>query len=312
VTLTVYSPEDMQFCRSEYEARFEPQEAMLEGIEDRCAKFLPDGPAAVPFILEKASDALRDGKSLSLLRVGNGEGNVVSMVRANLHPTLIRAYYDEFESQNGIPIPVDASVEFCRRVVEAISSSDVIGFRSFKGNDQRIIESDIANNNAYAALGILYAREFLQDGLKNRRFKNTIVTSAWIHLDILPKLDELLGFTEKTIVISGRWQLEGEFSARYPNKDIEFISVPVQGFMPQTERESHYSSAFPNVLKRLEGDLRGVLVLVGAGLFGKIYCGAAKKNGAVALDLGSAFDILAGLETRPVHKSYDWRKYAWL
>jgi hypothetical protein len=47
-------------------------------------------------------------------------------------------------------------------------------------------------------------------------------------------------------------------------------------------------------------------VLVGAGIFGKKYCAVAKQHGAVALDLGSAFDILAGKRTRPVHSIADF------
>jgi hypothetical protein len=43
------------------------------------------------------------------------------------------------------------------------------------------------------------------------------------------------------------------------------------------------------------------LVLIGAGIFGKIYCAAAKRSGGVALDMGSAFDILAGKLTRPAN-----------
>ena len=50
-------------------------------------------------------------------------------------------------------------------------------------------------------------------------------------------------------------------------------------------------------------NLEGALVLVGAGIFGKIYCDVARNHGAVALDIGSAFDLMVGLMTRPVH---DW------
>lgn len=53
-------------------------------------------------------------------------------------------------------------------------------------------------------------------------------------------------------------------------------------------------------------------MLVGAGFFGKIYCHTAKMNGAVAVDLGSAFDVLAGLSTRPAHTSVDVKALSWL
>ena len=50
-------------------------------------------------------------------------------------------------------------------------------------------------------------------------------------------------------------------------------------------------------------------MLVGAGVFGKIYCHAAKSAGAVSLDIGSAFDILAGIQSRPVHKTKDVKRF---
>jgi hypothetical protein len=48
------------------------------------------------------------------------------------------------------------------------------------------------------------------------------------------------------------------------------------------------------------------------GIFGKIYCQAAKASGAVAVDLGSAFDVLAGISTRPSHHDYDLEAQRWI
>jgi hypothetical protein len=44
----------------------------------------------------------------------------------------------------------------------------------------------------------------------------------------------------------------------------------------------------------------GTLVLVGAGIVGKIFIGEAKRAGAVALDVGSLLDYMAGYPTRPL------------
>jgi hypothetical protein len=106
--------------------------------------------------------------------------------------------------------------------------------------------------------------------------------------------------------------LKEQFHARLGARLREFITVPVQGFVPSSLTESHYSGSFAKVADRLRRDLRGTLVLVGAGLCGKIYCNVAKMNGAVAVDLGSVFDVLAGLATRPIHADYDFSGASWL
>jgi len=62
----------------------------------------------------------------------------------------------------------------------------------------------------------------------------------------------------------------------------------------------------------LRADLQGTLVIVGAGFLGKLYCDAAKNSGAVALDFGSAFDILAGMSTRPGHTRLDINALRWM
>jgi hypothetical protein len=62
------------------------------------------------------------------------------------------------------------------------------------------------------------------------------------------------------------------------------------------------SAILPEVMDRvpddLGDDLRGRLVIVGAGYAGKSIIEAARTRGAVALDLGSIFDYWLGAKTR--------------
>ena len=53
----------------------------------------------------------------------------------------------------------------------------------------------------------------------------------------------------------------------------------------------------------------GTLFLVGAGLFGKIYCGIARKWDAVALDVGSLFDGWAGVFNARSYLTRDAKRY---
>lgn len=308
----IYSSETMQFCRAELENIFMPDEELMTLCRKKTGLFLPDGPAAAPIICDKIESALRQKAALSLLRVGNGEGNAISMTKESVTPPQEETFYHQFVSQNGIKIPVEDVVPFCHEVRAALVSADIIGFRLFRFDERKMIDDVIERGDAYAALGVLYAREFLQDGFSKNSWPDKIITSMWIHLDLLPWLDKMPAASSSVIVITGRSELEKEFSRRLGSRLKAFIAVPVQGFIPSSPESSHFYQAFPKVREFLQQDLRGTLVLIGAGLFGKIYCNETKNNGGVAVDLGSAFDVLAGLETRPVHKRYDLSAVRWI
>ena len=77
---------------------------------------------------------------------------------------------------------------------------------------------------------------------------------------------------------------------------VRWIPVPQEAQTGQpTER--HYPVAHSRVLRELDVG-PGDVVLVGAGPNGKVYCDAAKRDGAIALDIGSIFDLIAGVPSR--------------
>jgi hypothetical protein len=154
------------------------------------------------------------------------------------------------------------------------------------------------------ALGMIEALQYGDRAVKNAEFCNTVLTSAWVHLGLLEHLDVLLDNAPRVVVITGRHELETLFSEMLKSRLAAFLPVPVQANNQSSlERPSHYPTRYKEIITALRTDLRGTLVLIGAGVFGKKYCATAKQNGAVALDLGSAFDLLADKITRPVHSN---------
>jgi hypothetical protein len=58
---------------------------------------------------------------------------------------------------------------------------------------------------------------------------------------------------------------------------------------------------YPRILAQVrEAASPGTLVLVGAGIIGKFLAGEAREGGAVAIDVGSMLDYMAGSKTRSV------------
>jgi tetratricopeptide (TPR) repeat protein len=79
--------------------------------------------------------------------------------------------------------------------------------------------------------------------------------------------------------------------------------IPGEMRLPDREGLSRGSDHFPNrfegILKALTIPYPGAVVLVAAGLLGKIYCNRVKELGGIAIDIGSVADAWAGYETRP-------------
>ena len=72
----------------------------------------------------------------------------------------------------------------------------------------------------------------------------------------------------------------------------------------------HFPEGFEELRETLRVPYPGALFLVGAGVFGKIYCHWIKQRGGIAVDIGSIFDSWAG-EGRvghPVRSLDEYRK----
>ncbi len=70
----------------------------------------------------------------------------------------------------------------------------------------------------------------------------------------------------------------------------------------------HFPDGFEELRETLRVPYPGALFLVGAGVFGKIYCHWIKQRGGIAVDMGSMFDSWAG-EGRVGHPARSLDEY---
>lgn len=81
--------------------------------------------------------------------------------------------------------------------------------------------------------------------------------------------------------------------------DVPIIHVPIPEEGNTGRRPtSHWPKRYNELRQYLAHPMKGKLVLIGAGVLGKIYAGWIKKSGGVALDVGSVFDGWAGVTSR--------------
>jgi hypothetical protein len=123
--------------------------------------------------------------------------------------------------------------------------------------------------------------------------------SAWIHWELLATgaLNEILHEVEEVGLVASRPEL-GELVARRFNLRTRTVIVPDKNVVVPGPGE-HVPDRYRNIRSELDFPA-GTLVLVGAGIPGKVYCQWLKESGCVALDVGSVFDAWVGRASRPM------------
>ncbi len=172
------------------------------------------------------------------------------------------------------------------RIKEAVKNSTVIGVpkdSGFSSNKLRFLESTTKVH--------LYNLSLLNKQL---------FTSVNIHYALGQELKfkTLLQSAEKIVAITCRDISSLEKSI---NKKIHKIEIPAEHRFKgdQTNTFPHYPDAFIKIEKEIEEQVfPGVIVLVGAGILGKIYCDTILQNGGIAIDVGSLMDAIENIPTR--------------
>jgi hypothetical protein len=123
--------------------------------------------------------------------------------------------------------------------------------------------------------------------------------SAWIHWELLATgaLNEILQEVDEVGLITSRPEL-GELVARRFNLRTRTVIVPDKNVVVPGPGEH-----VPDRYRTIRSDFdfpAGTVVLVGAGIPGKVYCQWLKESGCVALDVGSVFDAWVGRASRPM------------
>ncbi len=245
-----------------------------------------------------------------MVRIGEGEAKLLRFAEheGSFEAKLINALFQMHDDQ--IP-SIEDSRAIARELLESSAAADVVGLRPLCpapiGQHLNAIAQTIDGGDIRGALGMIEAFTQADRAVRNGVYQHVVLTSAWVHLTLLEHLDRLLNNAQRVIVITGPQELAQLFSDKLHGRLEAFLKIPLQASdQALPDRGFHYPDRYRQIIDALRTDLHGTLVLVGAGIFGKKYCAVAKQHGAFALDLGSAFDMLAGMRTRPVHSAADF------
>ena len=263
-------------------------------------------------IVDPASDdlislieqALAERRPYSVIRLGDGEANLMTYEGAHsTTPDLdwqVAAQIVEMQADRFVPSP-DLLAAVRSSLKLSVLAADIVGVLGLWTHIPIAIETVLTKlpTDPRGISGQIRAR-YLALALPDVLPQSTVIASAHLYAGILVNLERLLTAARRIVCITGRTAAIAGLRRRYPDIEIKHIAVGSDPFRDETIPPT------PGFLHRvkdaLPSDAQGVLHLVGSGPWSEIYCHWIKERGGVGVDLGSGFDLLAGILTRPVHR----------
>jgi len=223
--------------------------------------------------------ALAEGRGFSLIRLGDGEGAMLAHADPAMAEDLAFSWRIWFGDQAVTP---EERAEIAGDLERAIGGADILGLPRAR---------QWAMSPRYRAV--------FAPVVRLRADRRPMVGDAALHfyLQWSGALGRLLRAARRVSVIGCRdvapmLAAQGGISAR------QWL-VRGEADFPGTVAEPHWPQGYRRVLAAMADVEPGELVLVGAGVLGKVYAEAARQRGGVAVDLGSVLDGWAGVMSRP-------------
>ena len=256
-------------------------------------------------IIDRIKIALKKKIPLSVIRIGDGEANILSFNAYPKTPNLNQYVFKKICSMQQDTFNLNTSTMLCLQemMFSALLQADIIGIIGLWRAGNPTIESleKMFKNDYRGISGHWRAIDFMLKLAHQNTFHNKILASAHLYFSILKYLPELLSCASEIIIISNRKNILVKLKNKYPKSNFSLIHIG------QTNKSqlSNTPDFLEAVQKKLPNNMQGILCLVGAGIWAEIYCSWIKQRGGIAIDIGSGFDLLDGEITRPVHKKIE-------
>jgi tetratricopeptide (TPR) repeat protein len=253
---------------------------------------------------ERIFDAIHNELPFSLLRLGDGEGAWM-----NLGPNDETDYPHLYEYNRREMLRIwfgndnlydDAGFQNLRTgLMQAIERCDILGVPySLRLNREYTLKS---------VRGVPSCLNILKYYVDNMASGPTTCCSHDIHVELQDSgfFTRLFGSQAPLGTITCHAELPHKMAMEVSAKITQAYLIPEEkGFADILGANGISDAHFPNVFNRILSDLeaqsqKGMVWLVAAGYLGKLYCGAIREMGGIALDVGSLADGWCEKITRP-------------
>lgn len=236
---------------------------------------------------EAVIEAMAGKDPVSLIRCGDGEKIVLEGFSSYM------TYNSILKRQLGYSPPIEDAEAIRNNLMRAINQCDILGVPRHKnlkhmGPHWRNVENSIEKH--------------CPDVTAKR-------CSLDVHYDILEcdGYDKFL--MKKPIAYIGCRDLTAGLMRRYQTQRVDWYKISPEAkftsYDPQSEPK-HYPDQFIRVERWMDSvKPEGRVLLVGAGIIGKIYCNWWRDRGGRAMDIGSVMDEWAGRVTRGPDRELD-------
>lgn len=249
-------------------------------------------------------------KPFSLIRLGDGEGNVLFWgSRRSEYPALARYAMDGIWSMMfGREADVSEFDRLYEYMVRAVHGSDYLGMSEMDGDELcigRMCDPSVDGADIRGDLGTAAVWDWISGQALDRiQDGGQVLVNAWIHSALVPdQLRALLNAAGGLSLITCHPGLLDRFVRTFGIQPGRSYLIPSQysntGEIPGL---IHFPERFEEIEAELIArDLHGEFFLVGAGVVGKAYCDRIKRQGGMAIDAGSMMDVWMGIGVRQYH-----------
>lgn len=226
--------------------------------------------------MEAVIKAMSGTEPVSLIRCGDGEKIVLDGFGA------YGTYNSILKRQIGYSPSIDDAERIRENLILAIAGCDILGVPRHKkldtmGTHWRNVENTI--------------EKLIPDVTCKR-------CSLDVHYEIL-EFNEYEFLKRKPIAYIGCRDLAAGLMLKYNTHRVDWYEIAPEAKFTTYEGPRHYPDQFNKVEKWMDFIRpEGRILLVGAGIIGKIYCNWWRDRGGIAMDIGSVMDEWAGMVTR--------------
>ena len=264
-----------------------------------------DPDAAEPAVLESLVDRIqkaRDaGRGFSLVRLGDGEGLFLCGRRPDIGGAISNgALIDGRLAAQGNRLEDPEHEQLRLRLTAAVANADWIGIP----DPHQCLSGPIDCLTVASGLHLMLNLEQRQ-----RALANLVVGGCHTHNYLLQAGCFSRAPFDRVQSVIGP-SLPANLSGQ---SELLWLQIPGEaGFRTDAfGDEAHYPRVFDRILLAIDQRISpGDLVLVGAGILGKIYCEAIRQRGGIAIDVGSVIDLCSGHgATRGEYRMNPWLQF---
>lgn len=243
--------------------------------------------------------AIRDAAAFSMVRLGDGEGCCLFHGAPGYEDMaaliLRRQLSNQFGPQDWTPAQMQSVADEMARAVAG--ASVLTAARRPEVHARLVATPPGAERDMRGFVGATFVQHlFASRGITASR---AVYPDTYLHVALLPMLPALLRGCDLAVVscrgAAFHTRLAGAMGARL----VAEVHVPGAANSGGIDGAPLFPDQLPRVTAEVMAAARpGVVMLVAAGVCAKALCLDAAAQGAVALDIGSVMDVLAGRGVR--------------